>query len=147
MVKENGILVENEKQANRVVAKVMRVTFLIFTLVYILDVVGVFTVDFTIMTIAYIGGGALLLLPTLLVNLLKLETDYIKYLNVAAATIFVTLLSVTLTFHVVVIYVYPIAIASLYFSKILNIIATTLTVVGVSVGLEIVVSAKRKPIL
>ena len=134
MVKENGILVENEKQANRVVAKVMRVTFLIFTLVYILDVVGVFTVDFTIMTIAYIGGGALLLLPTLLVNLLKLETDYIKYLNVAAATIFVTLLSVTLTFHVVVIYVYPIAIASLYFSKILNIIATTLTVVGVSVG-------------
>lgn len=49
MVKENGILLENEKQANRVVAKVMRITFLIFTLVYILDVVGIFTVDFPIM--------------------------------------------------------------------------------------------------
>ena len=134
MAGENGILMENEKQANRVVAKVMRITFLIFTLVYILDVVGIFTVDFTIMTIAYIGGGALLLLPTLLVNVLKLEHGFIKYLNVVAATIFVTLLSITLTYHVVVIYVYPIAIASLYFSKALNIVATALTVAGVSVG-------------
>lgn len=76
----------------------------------------------------------MLLLPTLLVNFLKLEYGYIKYLNVIAATIFVTLLSITLTYHVVVIYVYPIAIASLYFSKALNLMATTLTVVGVSIG-------------
>ncbi|MBQ9119287.1 MAG: hypothetical protein IJY09_04400 [Lachnospiraceae bacterium] len=131
---KSGILVENEKQANRIVAKVMRVTFLIFTLIYILNVVGVFVVDSLIMTIAYIGGSALLLLPTLLVNILKKEQSYIKYLNVIAATVFVTLLSITLTFHVVVIYVYPIAIASLYFSKRLNIMATALTVVGVSIG-------------
>lgn len=134
MAVENGILMENEKQANRVVAKVMRITFLIFTLVYILDIIGMFTVDFTIMTIAFIGGGALLLVPTVLVNVLKLEHGVIKYLNVVAAMIFVTLLSITLTYHVVVIYVYPIAIASLYFSKALNIVATALTVVGVSVG-------------
>lgn len=134
MAVENGILMENEKQANRVVAKVMRITFLIFSLVYILDIIGIFTVDFTIMTIAFIGGGALLLLPTVLVNVLKLEHGFIKYLNVVAAMIFVTLLSITLTYHVVVIYVYPIAIASLYFSKALNIVATALTVVGVSVG-------------
>ena len=51
-----------------------------------------------------------------------------------AAAIFTTLLSITLTYHVVVIYVYPIAIASLYFSKQLNILATSLTVAGVSVG-------------
>lgn len=134
MAVENGILMENEKQANKVVAKVMRITFLIFTLVYILDIIGIFTVEFTIMTIAFIGGGALLLLPTLLVNVLKLEHGFIKYLNVVAAMIFVTLLSITLTYHVVVIYVYPIAIASLYFSKALNIVATALTVIGVSVG-------------
>ena len=134
MAVENGILMENEKQANKVVAKVMRITFLIFTLVYILDIIGIFTVEFTIMTIAFIGGGALLLVPTVLVNVLKLEHGVIKYLNVVAAMIFVTLLSITLTYHVVVIYVYPIAIASLYFSKALNIVATALTVVGVSVG-------------
>ncbi len=131
---ENGLLRENEVQANKVVAKVMRVTFVIFTLIYILDIVGIFTVDFGIMTIAYIGGSALLLLPTLLVNILKKNDGYVKYVNVIAATIFVTLLSITLTYHVVVLYVYSIAIASLYFSKKLNIVATILTVAGVSIG-------------
>ena len=134
MIAENRILTENEKQANRVVAKVMRITFLIFTLIYMFDIIGIFIIDFKIMTVAYIGGSIFLLSPTLLVNVLHQENGYIKYLNVTAATIFTTLLSITLTYHVVVIYVYPIAIASLYFSKKLNIIATALTVVGVSVG-------------
>ena len=129
-----GILIENEKQANRIVAKVMRITFAVFTLIYLLDVVGIFIVDIGIMTMAYIGGGILLLLPTLLVNILKQEKRYIKYVNVICAILFVVLVTITLTYHVVVIYVYPIAIASLYFSKKLNILATALTVVGVSLG-------------
>lgn len=131
---KNGILQENEKQANKIVAKVMRITFLIFTLVYLLNVFNLFVVDDVIMTIAYIGGGILLLLPTFFTNIIKLEKGFIKYINVISAAIFVTLLSITLTYHVVVIYVYPIAIASLYFSKSLNIVATALTVFGVSVG-------------
>ena len=131
---QNGVLRENEKQANRLVAKVMRITFVIFTLIYVLNVVGVFIVDHAVMTFAYIGGSVLLLLPTLLVNILKRDAGYIKYVNVVCASIFVMLLSITLTYHVVAIYVYPIAIASLYFSKMLNIIATGLTVAGVSVG-------------
>lgn len=134
MTVQNGMLKENEKQANKIVAKVMRITFLIFTFIYLLDLVGMFTVDITIMTIAYVCGGVLLLVPTLLVNVLRQEHGFIKYINVACATIFVTLLSITLTYHVVALYVYAIAIASLYFSKRLNIMATGLTVVGVSVG-------------
>ncbi|MBO5229008.1 MAG: hypothetical protein J6B39_08450 [Lachnospiraceae bacterium] len=129
-----SLLSKNEKEANIIVAKVMRVTFIIFTLIYILNVIGVFIVDDVIMTIAYIGGSIFLLLPTLLVNILKKDGAYIKYVNVVCAAIFVMLLSTTLTFHVVAIYVYPIAIASLYFSKGLNIVATIITVIGVSVG-------------
>ena len=130
----NGMLRENERQANKIVAKVMRITFFIFTLVYVLNVVRVFKVEHGIMTVAYVGGGLLLLLPTLLTNILKLENGQIKYFNVICAAIFVLLLSTTLTYHVVVVYVYPIAIASLYFSRHLNIVATGFTVVGVSVG-------------
>lgn len=129
-----SLLRQNEKEANLLVAKVMRSTFVIFTLIYILNVIGIFTVEKMIMTIAYIAGGCLLLLPTLLVNILKREDGFIKYVNVVCASIFVTMLSITLTYHVVAIYVYPIAIASLYFSKGLNIVATGLTVAGVSVG-------------
>jgi len=129
-----SMLKKNEKEANIVVAKVMRVTFVVFTLIYILNVIGIFIVPKNIMAVAYIGGSLLLLLPTLLVNILKLEQGFVKYINVICAAIFVMLLCTTLTYHVVVLYVYPIAIASLYFSKKLNIIATVLTVIGVSVG-------------
>lgn len=134
MKTQSGMLLENEKQANKVVAKVMRITFIIFTLVYLLNVIGVFVIDSGIMTIAYVGGSVLLLLPTVFTNFMKIDKGWVKYLNVIGAAVYVTLLSVTLTYHVVVIYVYPIAIASLYFSKRLNIVATSITVLGVSVG-------------
>ena len=68
---EHKILIENEKQANFVVAKVMRITFLIFTFIYLLDLVGAFVVNLTIMTTAYVGSALLLLTPTLMVNVLK----------------------------------------------------------------------------
>ncbi len=132
--KENNILRDNEKQANRIVAKVMGSTFLIFSIIYLLNVLDVFVIRDVIMNTAYIGSSILLLLPALMTNVLHLEKVYVKYINVISAAFFVTLLSITLTYHVVVIYVYPIAIASLYFSKRLNVFATFLTVVGVSVG-------------
>ncbi len=134
MIVEHEILNENEKQANKITAKVMQTTFGIFTLIYLLNIAGVFVIRDTIMTSAYIGSSCLLLMPTLVNNLLKIEKGYVKYINVICAALFVTLLSITLTYHVVVIYVYPIAIASLYFSKRLNVFATVLTVTGVSIG-------------
>ena len=70
---KSGVLVQNEKQANRAVAKVMRITFVMFTLVYLLNVIGIFVVDKGIMTIAYLAGAVLLWLPTVLVNIMKIE--------------------------------------------------------------------------
>ena len=50
------------------------------------------------------------------------------------AVIFVTVSTVILTYHVVLLYIYAIAIAGLYFSKKLNIFVTVLSVIGVSAG-------------
>ena len=38
-----SLLKQNEKEANLIVAKVMRVSFFIFTLIYILNVIGIFS--------------------------------------------------------------------------------------------------------
>lgn len=76
---KSGVLVQNEKQANEAVAKVMRITFIIFTLVYILNVLGIFIVDMKIMTTAYVLGSVLLWLPTVLVNIAKQDGSYVKY--------------------------------------------------------------------
>lgn len=134
MEEKSGVLIQNEKQANRAVAKVMRITFVIFTLVYLLNVVGIFVVDMGKMTLAYVIGSVLLWIPTLLVNVGKQQQGYVKYVLIFCAVIFVTINSATLGYHVVLLYIYAIAIASLYFSKKLNILTTLLTVVGVSLG-------------
>ena len=130
----NGVLMKNEETANVLVAKVMRVTFLVFTLIYLLNVIGVFVVPQTVMTVAYLVGSAILWLPTVLLKLCRHDAEFMKYVNVISASVFVLLISTTLTYHAVVLYVYGIAIASLYFSKKLNVLATTLAVVSASLG-------------
>ena len=57
MAHKEQILIENEKQANYVVAKVMRIIFIFFTLLYVLNVIGVFVVDQTVMTVSYVVGS------------------------------------------------------------------------------------------
>lgn len=134
MEEKSGVLIQNEKQANRAVAKVMQITFLIFTVVYLLNVFGIFVVDMGIMTFAYIVGSVLLWVPTLIVIVGKNQQSYVKYILILCAVVFVTVVATTLGYHAVLLYIYAIAIASLYFSKKLNILTTILSVVGVSLG-------------
>ena len=134
MEEKSGVLIQNEKQANRAVAKVMQITFLIFTVVYLLNVFGIFVVDMGIMTFAYIVGSVLLWVPTLIVIVGKNQQSYVKYILILCAVVFVTVVATTLGYHAVLLYIYAIAIASLYFSKKLNILTTILSVMGVSLG-------------
>lgn len=134
MKEKSRVLIQNEKQANIAVAKVMRITFLIFTLVYLLNVIGIFIIDMKIMTFAFTVGSLLLWLPTLIVNVGKRQDPWVKYLLVFCAVVFVTIATTTLSYHVVLLYVYGIAISSLYFSKKLNIFSSVLSVLGVTAG-------------
>ena len=134
MKKTAGVLIQNEKEANKAAAKVMRITFLIFTLIYLLNVVGIFVVDMKVMTVAYVTGSLLLWLPTIVVCALKKQNSYVKYMLIGCSVLFVTIATATLSYHVVIIYIYAIAISSLYFSKKINIITTIVSVVGVSVA-------------
>ena len=134
MGSKSGVLVQNEKQANKAVSKVMRITFIIFTLVYILNVLGIFIVDMKVMTMAYVLGAIKLWMPTILVNVAKQDGSYVKYALTICAVIFITIVTSTLGYHVVLLYIYAIAIASLYFSKKINVMTMILSVIGVSAG-------------
>ena len=78
MEEKSGVLIQNEKQANRAVAKVMRITFLLYSIVYLLNVFGIFVVDMKIMTLAYVGGSICLWIPTLIVNVGKNQKKLIS---------------------------------------------------------------------
>lgn len=134
MAKKEKILIENEKDANFVVARVMRITFIFFSIAFLLNLIGVFIIDKTIMLIAYIAGSILLFLPTILLIFCSQNYVLIKIINILVSVIFMCLLSATLSHHVTAFYVFPIAISSLYFSKRLSIFTTILTVIGVTIG-------------
>ncbi len=128
------LLRENERSANKAAAKVMRITVLVFAVVLVLDIVGIFTIPLEVMIAAYIIGAVLLFVPTLIVNVGKLTAPWVKYVIVLSAVLFTVVVAVTMSYHAILLFVYPIAIASLYFSDKLNIFAAIVTIVGVSAG-------------
>ncbi len=107
----------NERDANKTVANVMTITFVFFTFVYILNILGIFTIDAFPMNIAYFTGSVLLLLPQFLNKVIGTQSSKLKYIHVSLATAYLLVITSVLTFHVVIMYIYPIAIAGLYFSK------------------------------
>ena len=130
-----NLLTKNETSANLAAAKVMRVSMAVLTVVVILNIVGIFIVDMTQMIVAYIAGMAMLFVPTLLCNILKKSGEaYVKYVCASCAVVFTGVLTVILTKHAVLLYVYPIAISSLYFSSRLNIFSTVFTIITVSIA-------------
>ncbi len=128
------LLRENERSANKAAAKVMRITILVYSVVLILDILGIFVIDLNTMIMTFIKGAVMLFVPTVIVNFMKKDGAWVKYVIVICAVIFTMVVSVYLSWHAVLLYVYPIALASLYFSGKLNIIAAVITIVGVSLG-------------
>ncbi len=121
------IINSNEEDANKAAANVMLITFAIFTAVYILNLVGVFVIDEPDMTIAYCVSSVFLILPTILNKYVPLSAKWLKYLYIIFSELFLLMVTTVLSYHVVVIYAYPIALAGLYFSKKLTNISTLCT--------------------
>lgn len=134
----NRIIKKNEEDANKSVAKVMLITIAVFTIVYALNLVGIFVIDKTAMTFAYITSAVLLTLPVILNRLLGTSNKALKYIYVAISALFLLIITTTLTYHTVVLYAYPIALAGMYFSRRMTrfstVITTVVTVLGQVLG-------------
>lgn len=131
---DNAIIKQNEQEANLFAAKTMRIAAVFMTLIMILNVVGVFIIDKKAMAIAFILGVIILLIPTLLVNILKMDHPALKYIFVTISVAFVSILIVTLNWHAIVVFIFGIGVASLYFSKKVNIYAVIISVLAFSLA-------------
>lgn len=127
-MKKISILVKNEYDANRFAAKVMLVTISFVLLTFMLDVLQIFIVPMATMGPAMSVAAVLLLIPAILTLVLKIEGWYIKYITVTAAVLMVAVISLLLSYHAILLFIYPLAIASLYFSRRLSWFAALLTV-------------------
>lgn len=140
-----SIIRQNETTSNRVVAKTMRVSAAAMVLVFILNMVGIFTIETNVMLIATIITIILLLIPTLMVNVLKLDAPYLKWIFVSIAIIFESILIITLNWHAIVLFIFAIGIATMYFSRSLSLFATIGSVICFSVAQWIAYVAEFTP--
>ena len=100
------LLRENERSASIAAAKVMRITILVFAVVVLLDVIGIFVVDLGTMFTAFGISAALLLIPTVTVRAAKQGGAWVKYVIVLCAVLFTVIVTVTMSWHAVLLFVY-----------------------------------------
>lgn len=132
-MRNTSLLARNEQEANRFAAKIMLWTIAIVAIVYLLNIMGIFIVPIPLMTIAMGAATLLLLVPAILVFALKLTAPWVKWVIITAAALMVTVMEVYLSWHVIIIFIYAVAIAGLYFSRALSWYA-----LGISLVLQIV---------
>lgn len=125
---------DNYSYANRVVAKIMMYTFYILTVVCIFNQLGIFILDKKMMHIGYLCGAVCLLTPTLLLSIYGADNKIFSIVFIALGGLLIIDLALTVTYHVIIMYVYPIALAALYFRKRLMFFATMITSMAIAGG-------------
>lgn len=128
------ILKNNERNANIAAAKVMGITGLIYLVIFLLNVVGIFIIPMDVMIVAFVVAEILLFTPAILLKLMKPDSTKTKYIIILCAVLFTVVANALLSWHTISLFIYPIALASLYFSSALNMFSTVITVIGVSIG-------------
>jgi len=125
----NNILVKNELEANKLAAIITLITITFIALVYILNVVGIFIAPQGPMTVAMGIAALMMMIPSIIVFVFKQQGAWVKYVIVTACILMVSVMSMLLSWHVIVLFVYPIAISSLFFARKLSWYAVFLSLV------------------
>lgn len=115
--KTKGIIISNDEQeTNQTVAKIMRITSFFMIGVLVLNIMNIFIIDMDVMFIVTFATCVALWIPTFLISRRGWRTPKVKYISIGCAVIAVTIIIITLSYHAVLFYIYPMALSSLYFN-------------------------------
>lgn len=108
---------KTEHEANLFVSRSLVFCYLGLVAVFVCNLLKVFKVPTDAMLLAIAIGTVFLLMPFVLVRFCKLEHPSFKYVFVACAILFVTLILTTMSWHAIVLFTLPIVISCFYFNK------------------------------
>lgn len=104
----------NNLEVNKVAAKCLRITVLFLISLWLFTMTDYYNFDKYMVTIVFISSVLLLLIPSVIVNVLKLEEQWIKYYVIMCCLVVVFLLSTFITYDFIVLMIFPLLIATLY---------------------------------
>ncbi len=124
---------KNNLEVNKVAAKCLRITILFLISLWMFTVTDYYDYDKYTVTIIFISSMLLLLIPSVLVNVLHLEQQWIKYYVIMCILAVVFLLSTFISYDFIVLVVLPLLIATLYCDRKLIVITTLIDCICVLV--------------
>ena len=108
---------DQEYVANSYVSRSLVVIMLVFTLTFLLNVVGIFVIKQELMLCAYIPGMIAFFLVYLATRLVPLDNRKLKYVVLLGMAVGIAIIGVFITYHVIVIPALIFLFATLYTSK------------------------------
>ena len=128
---------DQEAVANRYIMKCFTVTMVVFSLTFILNLIGVFVIEQRLMLYAFFPSLLVYLIVFTVTRLVPLSRRFLKYFILSGLALFLTIIGIFLTYHVIIVPILLFLCATLYSSKrvmryayLLTITNTLLTVYG-----------------
>ena len=131
---KNAFYEQEDVTQNIFAFRVVGICILFYSFVMILNCLHIFIVDQAIFIRGYVVACVLTLIYGLLLVKMGLEHPFTKYLSVTAIGLIVMAASASLTYHMIIIMMIPIIIASMYTSKRLSVYAFIFTVGGITIS-------------
>ncbi|WP_294372479.1 methyl-accepting chemotaxis protein [uncultured Clostridium sp.] len=117
MKSNSSVLKKNELEANFFTAKVMAIGCIFTLAISVLNYLKIFDIESNTILITTVTGIIILLIPTLIVNILKMNQPCVKYIIITCCVITVAIYNITLSYHVIILFVCPLVLACMYFDK------------------------------
>ncbi len=136
-----NMITDYENKADLTMALICRIMMLFFGLVMILNLTGVFIIDKAIYP-ALIFSAATMFVPTILYNFLHLTSIKIRYLVLTLVVMMSGFLYGILSYHVIIMLVFPVVISCLY-SDLKSVIYTSVLGVPAIIGGHLLANVLR----
>lgn len=114
----------NTLEVNKLAAKCLRIATLFLISLWIFVMTDYYNFDKYIVSVIFVACFLLLLIPSVLVNILKLEHQWIKYYVIMCTLGVVFLLSTFISYDFIVLVILPLLIATVYCDRKLIVVTT-----------------------
>lgn len=133
----SAYITDREQIANKYVMRCFSITMLIYSISFVLNMLGIFVVDKAVMLKGYIPSLIMSIMLHVASKKVSLSNEKVKYVLLLTVEVVTTIMSVTLTYHVVLVALIPFLYATLYSNKrvmqyvyAITVISTIVTVFG-----------------
>ena len=131
---KSEFLNNNESRANRLFGKICLFTGFLVLFCLILNEIGVFRIAPVIMRIICIASAILFFIPFVISYVFKRSGDWVKYFMITDILIVVIMLYSVLSYHVMMLWLFPLVSSIIYFDKKLVHFAIFTTIPAIVLG-------------